>query len=102
MEELLLLLLGILAVGVAAAILIKIGGWLVSWARKVIRKAIQGVKYGLLTLANNFQSKSAYAIGENHGELEVVEEITVDEDDLSDEILEAIRRHQAVSEKIYI
>lgn len=102
MDDLLKALLIILAVGVAAVILIKIGGWLVNWARNAIKRAIRGAKNGILTLVENFGEIIAYAIGNRYGELEVVEEITVDEDDLSEDVLEAIRRHQAVSEKIHV
>lgn len=102
MEELLLLLLAGLVVGVAAAIIIKIGGYLVNWARNAIRNAFRGVRTGFLTLMENLSSIVAFAVANRNGELEVVEEITVDEDDLPDDILEAIRRHQAVSEKIHV
>ena len=97
--------LALLAVGlyVGVRIVMKIGGWLVNWARRAIRAAIDGVRAGVLTVAKEENQINAYALGAPHaGDLEVVDEITVDEADLPEEVVQALRRHGAISERINV
>jgi hypothetical protein len=94
----------LLAAGVVigALVITKIGGWLIEWAKNVIRSVGVGIKEGFLTLSKNAGDIHAYAIASQNNRCDVVEEITVDETDLSEEILDALRRHRSVSEKIHV
>jgi hypothetical protein len=97
--------LALVAVGlyVGVRVVMKVGGWLVSWARRAIRAAVDGARVGVLTLGANEGQINAYALGAPHaGDLQVVDEITVDEDQLSTEVLQALRRHGAISEQINV
>lgn len=99
--NLIYLALAAAALYVGVRVVMKIGGWLVNWARNAIRAAIHGGRAGVLTLAAQEGQINAYALGAPHaGDLEVVDEITVDADELSEEVLQALRRHGAISERI--
>ena len=103
MNPIILALLAFGAVCVGVAVVTKIGGWLVAWARRAIRAIAGGLRAGVLTLAKQRGEISAYALAAPHGgDLEVLEEITVDEGELSQDVLEALRRHGAVSERITV
>jgi hypothetical protein len=95
--------LALLGLYVGVKVVMKIGGWLVNWARRAIRAMMDGLRSGVLTLAKGQGEVQAYALGAPQGgELEVVDEITVDQDELDEEVLQALRRHGAVSERIYV
>jgi hypothetical protein len=81
---------------IGAVILYKIGGWLLSWARR----ALQGFVHGALALARASDEIRAYAIGGDYGDMEVVDEIEVDEADLDDDVLRALERHGRIAQKV--
>lgn len=97
MEDLIAIALLALGVYVGYKILTKIGGWLVNWARTALR----GIGSGLLALARKLGAIWAFAIALNRAP-DVVEEIEVDESDLSEDVLQVLRQHGAVVEKINI
>lgn len=87
-----------------AYVAIRIGGWLLDWAFEAVQAAIPGVVRGLVQLVDDGGIITAYALGKipHRGRLQVVEEIEVDEDDLDEEVLEALREHGAVRESFYV
>lgn len=97
MEDLIALALLGIGIYVGYKILMKIGGWLVNWARTALR----GIGSGLLAVARKLGEIWAFAIALNGGP-DVIEEIEVDEDDLSEDVLEVLRQRGAVVEKINI
>jgi len=96
MDELITLLLIGLGIYVGYKILTKIGGRLVNWARAALR----GIGSGLLAVAMKLGEIWAFAVALNHGRPDVVEEIEVDEGELSEDVLEALRQHGAVIQMI--
>jgi hypothetical protein len=97
MEDIVALALLAIGVYVGYKILTKISGWLVNWARTALR----GFGTGLLALARKLGEIWAFAISLNQSP-DVVEEIEVDESQLSEEVLQALRRHGAVVERISV
>jgi len=83
---------------IGAYVLYKIGGWLISWARR----ALAGFIKGALAVVRKYGELRAYAMGEEYSELEVVDEIEVDEDDLDPGALRALRRHGVIVQKVHL
>lgn len=102
MDDLISLALLALGIYVTYKIVTKIGGWLLKWARRAIRGLGTGVGQGLLAIARKAGEIWAFAVAQQYGNVDVVEEIEVDEGDLSQDVLDALRRHGAVVEKIHI
>ena len=98
MDDLIMLLLIGLGIYVGYKILMKIGGWLVNWART----ALSGIGNGILAVARTLSKILAFAVALNQGAPDVVEEIEVDESDLSEEVLEVLRQHGAVIQRINV
>lgn len=97
MEDIVALALLAIGVYVGYKILTKIGGWLVNWAKTALR----GLGSGLLAIARKLGEIWAFAIALNEAP-DVVEEIEVDESQLSEDVLQALRRHGAVVERINV
>jgi hypothetical protein len=83
---------------VGAYVISKITSWLIEWARRVL----QGFVQGFVALVKEAASVTAFALGRDYDDLEVVDEIEVDEEDLDEDVLEALERNGRLVQKVRI
>ena len=97
---------GLIVIGAAGFALAyaayRVTAWIVNWAIEAVRSAIRGVTRGLVQLVQHGGSVMAYALGRDRDHLQVVEEIEVDENDLDEDVLEALREHGAIRESFHV